>query len=116
MQIAKKATGHHANRKEERRKEMQTSKKLLIALCAIFCASCASHSPIVQNGKGGYFLAAQQSTGYPGLGNLESELYAEAEQHCRGQGKAMQVEQVEKTKPPYVLGNYPRVELHFACR
>lgn len=95
---------------------MQTSKKVLIALSAIFCASCASHSPIVQNGRGGYFVSKQAATGFPGIGDIESDLLAEANQYCGNQGKAMAVEQVDKTKPPYVLGNYPRVELHFACR
>lgn len=95
---------------------MQTSKKLLIGLCAVICASCASHSPIVQNGKGGYFVSKQAATGFSGIGDIESDLLAEADQHCGKQGKAMSVEQVDKTKPPYVLGNYPRVELHFACR
>ncbi len=95
---------------------MRTRNKLLVALCVIFCASCASHSPIVQNGKGGYFVSKQAATGFPGIGDIEAELLAEAGQHCGTLGKEMQVEQVDKTKPPYVLGNYPRVELHFACR
>lgn len=94
---------------------MRTSKKLLIVLCACFLAGCASHSPIAPNGKGGYFLSAQQATGFPGLGNLEAELLTEAASHCSTANKQLKVTQTEKTKPPYILGNYPRVEVQFKC-
>ncbi|KAA3649382.1 MAG: hypothetical protein DWQ11_18740 [Proteobacteria bacterium] len=69
----------------------------------------------MQNGRGGYFVSKQAATGFPGIGGIEADLYVQAEQHCGAQGKAMQVDRVDKTKPPYILGNYPRVELHFAC-
>ena len=69
----------------------------------------------MSNGQGGYFIARQAATGFPGLGNLESEIYAEASQFCATRGQEFMVGKVEKTAPPYVLGNYPRVEVHFTC-
>ena len=87
-----------------------------LCLCLLLLSACASHSPIVPNGRGGFFVSKQASTGFPVIGVIEAELLTEAQQHCVNQGKTMQVDQVDKTKPPYLLGNYPRVEMHFSCR
>lgn len=91
-------------------------RKICTLTFSLLLASCASHSPVVGDGSGGFFLSKQAATGFPGLGDLESEVYQEAETHCKNQGKTtFKTTSVSKTKAPFVLGNYPRVELRFTC-
>jgi hypothetical protein len=43
-------------------------------LCALAVLSgCASQTGVVPNGQGGYLIAKQAATGFPGLGNLKAE-------------------------------------------
>lgn len=89
-------------------------KKIILTL-TIMLAGCASHTGIVQIGKDTYMVAKQQATGFPGLGNMKAELITEAAQYCMLQGKTLQLVNTTETQPPYVLGNYPRSEVHFMC-
>lgn len=82
-------------------------------LLALF--GCASHSGVVQMGKDTYLIAKQQATGFPGLGNIKAEIIAEGSAYCRGINKEFQIVSVNETKPPYILGNYPRSEITFMC-
>jgi hypothetical protein len=87
-----------------------------IFLCmAIALGGCASQTGVVPNGQGGYLIAKQAATGFPGLGNLKAEAMAEANQYCAGQGREFLLMGATETEPPYVLGNYPRAEISFQC-
>ena len=69
----------------------------------------------LEAGSGAYFIEKQQATGAPGLGNLRAEVYNEANAFCRQSYADMKVLSFSETKPPYILGNYPRVSLSFSC-
>jgi len=87
-----------------------------IVLCAVAClAACASNTGVVPMGGGLHMIAKQAATGFPGLGNLKAEAIQEAALYCSKQGKPFMVESTSETQPPYVLGNYPRAEVHFRC-
>ena len=57
------------------------------ALSVLLVAGCASQTGVVPNGQGGYLIAKQAATGFPGLGNLKAEAMGEANQYCQGQGR-----------------------------
>ena len=78
-------------------------------------AACASHTGVVALGDDQFLIAKQQATGFPGLGNMKAEVIAEGTQHCNALRKKFRLLSAEETKPPYVLGNYPRVEITFRC-
>lgn len=78
--------------------------------------SCASNTGVVDAGGELYFIEKQQATGAPGLGNLRAEVYAEAQLFCAERGQGFAVSEYNETKPPYILGNYPRVSLSFSCQ
>jgi hypothetical protein len=40
---------------------------------------------------------------------------ANASAHCQTNGRTLRVTKTDETRPPYILGNYPRVEVQFAC-
>jgi len=66
-------------------------------------------------GEGAYMIAKQQATGFPGLGNMKSEIIAEGVKYCTSIGKKFQLTNTQETQPPYILGNYPRSEIQFMC-
>jgi hypothetical protein len=84
-------------------------------LSALLVVGCASQSGVVPNGQGGYLIAKQAATGFPGLGNLKAEAMGEANQYCQSQGREFLLSNEMETQPPYVLGNYPRAEISFEC-
>jgi hypothetical protein len=86
----------------------------IVALGAML-GGCASQTGVVPNGQGGFLIAKQAATGFPGLGNLKAEAMSEASQYCAGQGREFLLMGATETEPPYVLGNYPRAEISFQC-
>ena len=92
-----------------------------LRLAGVFCAlslvvvGCASQTGVVPNGQGGYLIAKQAATGFPGLGNLKAEAMGEANQYCQSQGREFLLTNEMETQPPYLLGNYPRAEISFQC-
>jgi hypothetical protein len=90
-----------------------TAGGLVCALAGLF--GCASQTGVVPNGQGGYLIAKQAATGFPGLGNLKAEAMSEASQNCAGQGREFLLTDATETQPPYMLGNYPRAEISFQC-
>lgn len=66
-------------------------------------------------GKDTFMIAKQQATGFPGLGNMKAEIIAEGSRHCASLGKEFQIVSAQDSKPPYILGNYPRSEIQFMC-
>jgi hypothetical protein len=78
-------------------------------------AGCASNSGVVPLGQNGYLISRQNATGISGLGDLPARMEADAANFCTAQNKVMVVTQSEYSKGPYVMGNFPRGDLHFRC-
>jgi hypothetical protein len=91
------------------------SSRLFLVMAAVFLAGCASNSGVVPMGRGLLSITKQQATGFPGLGNLKAEVYREASAYCALQKQDFEVVSYDETKPPYIFGNYPRVDLSFRC-
>jgi len=89
--------------------------RIAVVSVALVLAACASHTGVTPNGRGGYLIAKQAATGFPGLGNLKAEAMSEADGYCRSQGRQFSLVSAKETQPPYVMGNYPRAEIEFEC-
>ena len=89
--------------------------RLVFLATAVALAGCAATSSIVPMGGGMFMMSKQAATGFPGLGNLKAEVLTEANAHCQQMNKSMRVINSSETQPPYILGNYPRVEVQFRC-
>lgn len=86
----------------------------LIAFASIaLLASCAAQSRVVDTGGGSYFVSRQAASGFSGMGNLRADALAEAAQTCGG--REVQIISERETPPPYLLGNYPRIDITFRC-
>lgn len=89
--------------------------RMTILVCAAVLAGCASTSGITPMGSGTYMIAKQAATGIGGLGNLKAEALQEADKHCTGMGKEMELVATHENEGPFVFGKYPRAEVQFKC-
>lgn len=89
-------------------------KILLLGLFFLF-VGCAEKSGVYPSGKNTYTISNQAATGFSGLQDIKSEAYEEASLFCKQKNQDFEVVNVESTQPPYILGNYPRVDLQFKC-
>ena len=110
-----------------------------LALVACLLASCASAPPVQSaassrsqfegavyagetvtldkptSGEEAYRAFQQGATGFVSLQSVRSGAEEMATAHCDRKGKAMHGLVETDAKPPYILGNFPRVELVFEC-
>ena len=90
--------------------------KIVIALllCLALCG-CAVNSGIVKIGKDTYKVSRQAATGFVGGSGLKDAALLEASEFCASQGKSMKVLLIGGNHPPYIFGNFPKVEVQFMC-
>ncbi|HHT9145480.1 MAG TPA: SHOCT domain-containing protein [Candidatus Wunengus sp. YC61] len=90
--------------------------KIVIALlvCLGLCG-CAVNSGVIKIGKDTYKVSHQAATGFVGGSGLKDAALLEASEFCASQGKSMKVLLVGGNHPPYILGNFPKVEVQFMC-
>lgn len=86
------------------------------AILGLAClCGCASNPGVAPTGPGTYSVSRQAATGFPGLGGLRVKALREAADFCSKDGKSIKVLQTTNSDPPYILGNYPRVDIDFSC-
>ncbi|PPU39841.1 MAG: hypothetical protein EOO81_07320 [Oxalobacteraceae bacterium] len=66
-------------------------------------------------GNDTYFISKQAATGFTGLGSLRGEAMRDAFAQCKKSGQSVEVTDTVDAKPPFVLGNFPRVDITFRC-
>jgi len=109
--------------------------KIIIAISGILLiAGCAYETPVQRYSespskfrkppqmmshnypdKDVYRIFQQGATGFVPLASIREDLELQAEKFCERQGKGMVVLGANYSKPPYILGNFPRMELIFAA-
>ena len=91
-------------------------KKIICLLILVTAVSgCAVNSGIVKIGKDTYKVSRQAATGFVGSSGLKDAALLEANEFCISQGKMLKVIRVGGNHPPYVFGNFPKVEVQFMC-
>jgi hypothetical protein len=90
-------------------------KNYLSIILAVTVAGCASYSGIVATGQDSFMVSKQASTSFPGLGNLKADVVKYASRYCESHGKTLQITNETESRPPFILGKYPRAELRFKC-
>jgi len=61
-----------------------------------------------------YRIFQQGATGFVPISSIREDLEAQAERFATRQGKSIVILGSNMSKPPYILGNFPRMELIFA--
>lgn len=62
-----------------------------------------------------YRVFHQAGTGFTPISSVREYAEERANTFCARQGKAMNTISEQATTPPYVLGNFPKVEIIFSC-
>ena len=62
-----------------------------------------------------YRVYEQAATGFVPISALREEVEDRAEKFCTRQGKRMVLLGEKISQPPYILGNFPRIEIVFAA-
>lgn len=91
------------------------NKKFSITICSLLIVGCAANSGIVPMGNNTYMVSRQAATGFSGMGTLKAEAMKEAYQECQKTNKFVNVLETIDAKPPYILGNFPKIEIRFKC-
>lgn len=85
----------------------------LMVACAAALVGCATSTGVVPMGSNLYMVSREGAAGFDGIGELKAGALAEASAHC-GDGDIV-LESTTESRPPYILGNFPRVEIQFSC-
>lgn len=113
---------------------MKYSPILTTSLALILLAGCAYETPVQRYSESAskfrkppqmmthnypdkdvYRIFQQGATGFVPLASIREDLELQADKFCERQGKGMVVLGSNYSKPPYILGNFPRMELIFAA-
>lgn len=62
-----------------------------------------------------YRVYQQAATGFVSIESVRETAERRAIEFCERQGKTMRVVSENVSNPPYILGNFPRIEIVFAC-
>lgn len=106
---------------------------IIAAACAGLLASCATSTPIQRASeskshfskpiplmshnypqKDVYRIYQRAATGFVTIGSLRESVEDRAEKFATRQGKGMVVLGEKISQPPYIFGNFPRIEIVFA--
>lgn len=97
------------------RKGNTMKRALAVIALAVLLVGCASDSGIVRMGPDTYMVSKQAATGFSGLGNLKADVLREAYAQCSKTNQSVDVVSDHESHPPYILTNYPRVDITFRC-
>ncbi len=66
-------------------------------------------------GNEAYRVFVQGATGFVSMQSVRDDAEQRAHQFCERKGEEMQSLSETTAKPPYILGNFPRIEIVFDC-
>ena len=113
---------------------MKLSATKLLLLIALFANGCSTSSSIrkyseskshfrgkptivsdAPSGADLYRVYQRGATGFVSIQSVRQTAERRAVEFCERQGKTMRVITEQVSNPPYILGNFPRIEIVFAC-
>lgn len=62
-----------------------------------------------------YRIFEEAATGFVSIDAIKDDAEQRAKNFCSGNNKAMKTIKVQTSKPPHILGNFPRIEITFVC-
>jgi hypothetical protein len=89
--------------------------KSALITTSILIVGCASNSGVAPMGGDSFMVSRQAATGFSGTADLKAESLREANKYCIERGRELDVLSATESRPPFILGNYPRAEVQFRC-
>jgi hypothetical protein len=81
----------------------------------VVLTGCAAHPSIVPAGEGTY-IASRSGQAYNSITGLKAKALTQADEFCEAKHMTFpSVLNSTNSEPPYIFGNYPRVEIRFKC-
>lgn len=87
----------------------------ILAILMPLLSGCATNSGVVKIGEDTYKIYKRAATGFVGGSQVREAVLLEASEFCLRQGKVMKVIKIGGSRPPYILGNFPKATVHFMC-
>ncbi|MEB8431922.1 hypothetical protein OO007_06750 [Cocleimonas sp. KMM 6892] len=94
---------------------LNKSEYYIFVVVTLLISGCSSNSGVVPLGNNSFIISKQAATGFPGTGSIKVEALKEASAKCLGNNQAVKIDNINESKPPYILGNYPKVDVMFHC-
>lgn len=91
-------------------------KSASIVLSILLLTGCAVNSGVVKLGTNLYMVSHRGATGWSPIEALKTDAITEAGAYCVQQHKTLDIVDVGQSHPPYLMGNFPRVDLQFRCK
>jgi hypothetical protein len=88
-----------------------------LAHCALslVVSACSDNSGISPAGIEPYVVSHEAPTSSFGADKLKEDALHEAEQRCHAEGKKLRLVRITEAQPPFILGNFPKIEIKFIC-
>lgn len=86
-----------------------------VSIATILLSGCAQKSGTIKIGKDTYMISNQAASGFSGIGNLKAEAFEDANSFCESRGQEVQFVSSTEAKPPFIFGNFPKIEIQFMC-
>ncbi len=91
-------------------------KPALVLVLPVMLAACATESTGPMAVGNGTFVVSRQAGAFPsGREPLLVDAIKEAQAKCSSNGKAVRLISQTENSGPYVMGNYPKATVVFAC-
>jgi hypothetical protein len=88
--------------------------KGILLVAVVLLAGCAAHPAITPAGEGTY-IASRSGQVYNSITDLKANVLTQADEFCSAKHLTFKVLNSTNSEPPYIFGNYPRVEVTFKC-
>ena len=89
--------------------------KIITLFLLTLVVGCSANSGVIPLGNNTFIISKQAATGFPGTGSIKAEALQEASNRCLSNKQAVQIVKLAESSPPYLLGNYPKIDITFRC-
>jgi hypothetical protein len=88
--------------------------KRVVWIFAVLLTACAAQPSVTPAGEGTY-IASRSGQAYNSITGLKAKALSQADDFCAAKHMTFKVLNSTNSDPPYIFGNYPRVEIQFKC-
>jgi hypothetical protein len=93
---------------------MEATVKGILLITVALLSACAAHPAVTPAGEGTY-IASRSGQVFTSITDLKAKALTQADEFCGAKHMTFKVLNSTNSEPPYILGNYPRVEITFKC-
>jgi hypothetical protein len=88
--------------------------KGILLITVVLLSACAAHPAVTPAGEGTY-IASRSGQAFTSITDLKAKALTQADEFCGTKHMTFKVLNSTNSDPPYLFGNYPRVEIQFKC-